>query len=407
MVLHFLYYYVLGIRDLESIIKGTKSMTYTYVNPKVALMGAGCVKEIGNHATDLGGTKALIVSGKSTHGGKLAKDMRKILEDAGLKAVIFSGADPNPTDTSAMEGADIYRKENCNIIVAVGGGSPIDCAKAIGIVVYNGGVINDYEGMGKVTKGTPPLIAVNTTAGTASEMTSFAVITDTKRRIKMAIADARITPDVAVNDPELMVSMSPALTAATGMDALTHAVEAYVSTMATPTTDAAAIKAIELISKYLRKAVAHGEDVSTRDMMAHAEYLAGVAFNNASLGYVHSMAHQLGGFYDLPHGVCNAILLPYVEMYNMHVCPERFACIAKAMGEEIEGLNLEEAADRAIDAIKKLASDIGIPSGLKELGAREEDLEILAVNAMQDICHLTNPREFSKEDILEIYRKAL
>jgi alcohol dehydrogenase len=254
----------------------------------------------------------------------LQKDIRKILEDIGLKTIIFSGADPNPTDTSVMEGADIYRKENCNIIIAVGGGSPIDCAKAIGIVVYNGGVINDYEGMGKVTKGTPTLIAVNTTAGTASEMTSFAFITDTMRHIKMAIADARITPDVAVNDPELMVSMSPALTAANGMDALTHAVEAYVSTMATPTTDAAAIKAIELISKYLRKAVAQGKDVRTRDMMAHAEYLAGVAFNNASLGYVHSMAHQLGGFYDLPHGVCNAILLPYVEMYNMHVCPERF-----------------------------------------------------------------------------------
>lgn len=172
----------------------------------------------------------------------------------------------------------------------------MDCAKAIGIVVYNGGLINDYEGVGKVTKGIPSLITVNTTAGTASEMTSFTIITDTKRHIKMAIVDPRITPDVAVNDPELMVSMPPALTAATGMDALTHAVEAYVSTMATPTTDAAAIKAIELISKYLPEAVAHGEDVRTRDMMTQAEYLAGIAFNNASLGYVHSMAHQLDQF---------------------------------------------------------------------------------------------------------------
>jgi alcohol dehydrogenase len=238
-------------------------------------------------------------------------------------------------------------------------------------------------------------------------MTSFTIITDTTRHIKMAIVDPRITPDVAVNDPELMVSMPPALTAATGMDALTHAVEAYVSTMATPTTDAAAIKAIELISKYLRKAVAHGEDVKTRDMMAHAEYLAGIAFNNASLGYVHSMAHQLGGFYNLPHGVCNAILLPYVEMYNKQVCPELFADIAKAMGEKVEGLSSEEAANRAIDAIKKLAVDIGIPSGLKELGAREEDLEILAENAMQDVCRLTNPRDLSKEDIIEIYRRAM
>jgi alcohol dehydrogenase len=382
-------------------------MTFTYLNPKVALMGAGCVKEIGGHAKDLGGTKALIVCGKSRHGEELARDVHAILEKAGLEATIFAGADPNPTDNSVMEGAEIYRKEDCNIVIAVGGGSPMDCAKAVGIIAYNGGLIKDYEGVGKVTKGIPPLITVNTTAGTASEMTSFTIITDTDRHLKMAIVDPRITPDVAVNDPELMVSMPPALTAATGMDALTHAVEAYVSTMATPTTDAAAIKAIELISKYLREAVSHGEEVRTRDMMAHAEYLAGIAFNNASLGYVHSMAHQLGGFYNLPHGVCNAILLPYVEMYNMQVVPERFADIAQAMGEKIEGLAPEEAADRAIDAIKKLASDIGIPSGLKELGAKEEDLELLAENAMKDVCRLTNPRELTKEDIIEIYKRAL
>jgi alcohol dehydrogenase len=382
-------------------------MVCTFVNPKVALMGAGCVNEISRHAKYLGGTKALIVSGKSRHGEKLAEDIGKILEDAGLKVTFFAGADPNPTDNSVMEGADFYRKENCNMIVAVGGGSPMDCAKAIGIVAYNSGRINDYEGAGKVTRGIPPLITVNTTAGTASEMTKVAIITDTKRHIKMAIVDPRITSDVAVNDPELMISMPPDLTAATGMDALTHAVEAYVSTMATPTTDAAAIKSIELISNYLRQAVAHGEVVRTRDMMAHAEYLAGIAFNNAGLGYVHSMAHQLGGFYNLPHGVCNAILLPYVEMYNKQVCPERFADIAKAMGEKMDGLSSEEAADRAIDSIKKLASDIGIPSGLKELGAREEDLEIMAENTMQDHSRLTNPRKLSKEEIIEIYRKAM
>ena len=382
-------------------------MTYTFINPKIALMGAGCVKDIGTHAKELGGTKALIVSGKSRHGQDLAEDIQKILEAAGLKTAIFAGADPNPTDTSIMDGAELYNKEMCDMIVAVGGGSPMDCAKAVGIVAKNGGDINDFEGVGKVIKGIPPLITVNTTAGTASEMTSFTIITDTTRHIKMAIVDPRITPDVAVNDPELMVSMPPSLTAATGMDALTHAVEAYVSTLATPTTDAAAIKAIELIAKYLPEAVSHGEDIKVRDMMAHAEYLAGIAFNNASLGYVHSMAHQLGGLYDLPHGVCNAILLPYVEMYNKQVLPERFADIAKVMGEKIEGLSPEDAADKAIEAIKNLAAKIGIPSGLKELGAREEDLELLAENAMQDVCRLTNPREFSKEDIIEIYKKAM
>ncbi len=382
-------------------------MIYTYLNPKIALMGAGCVKDIGKYAKELGGTKALVVSGKSSHGQDLAEDIQKILEAAGLEVAIFAGTDPNPTDTSVMDGAEVYKNEKCDVIVAVGGGSPMDCAKAIGIVVKNGGEINDFEGVGKVIMGIPPLITVNTTAGTASEMTSFTIITDTTRSIKMAIVDSRITPDVAVNDPELMVSMPPSLTAATGMDALTHAVEAYVSTMATPTTDAAAIKSIELIAKYLPEAVARGEDIKIRDMMAHAEYLAGIAFNNASLGYVHSMAHQLGGFYDLPHGVCNAILLPYVEAYNKQVVPERFADIAKAMGENIEGLSPEEAADKAIEAIKNLASKIGIPSGLRELGAREEDFKLLAENAMQDVCRLTNPRELSKEDIIEIYRRAM
>lgn len=384
-----------------------KSVIYTYLNPKIALMGAGCVKDIGKYAKELGGTKALVVSGKSSHGQDLAEDIQKILEAAGLEVAIFAGTDPNPTDTSVMDGAEVYKNEKCDVIVAVGGGSPMDCAKAIGIVVKNGGEINDFEGVGKVIMGIPPLITVNTTAGTASEMTSFTIITDTTRSIKMAIVDSRITPDVAVNDPELMVSMPPSLTAATGMDALTHAVEAYVSTMATPTTDAAAIKSIELIAKYLPEAVARGEDIKIRDMMAHAEYLAGIAFNNTSLGYVHSMAHQLGGFYDLPHGVCNAILLPYVEAYNKQVVPERFADIAKAMGENIEGLSPEEAADKAIEAIKNLASKIGIPSGLRELGAREEDFKLLAENAMQDVCRLTNPRELSKEDIIEIYRRAM
>lgn len=382
-------------------------MIYSYLNPRLALMGAGCVKEIGTQAKELGGTKALIVSGTSKHGLSLAEQMAKLLEKAGIESEIFAGADPNPTDTSVMEGAALYDKSGCDMIVAVGGGSPMDCAKGIGIVAGNSGLINEYEGIGKVAKDMPPLITVNTTAGTASEMTNFSIITDTIRHVKMAIVDARLTPSVAINDPELMLSMPPALTAATGMDALTHAVEAYVSTIATPTTDAAAIKAIELVSNYLRKAVAHGDDLNVRDMMAHAEYLAGIAFNNASLGYVHAMAHQLGGFYDLPHGVCNAILLPYVEMYNKSVCPERFSDIAKVMGEDVEGLSVEEAADKAIEAIRKLAKDVGIPSGLKELGAKEEDLEILAESAMKDICRLTNPRKFKKEEVVEIYRQAL
>jgi alcohol dehydrogenase len=191
------------------------------------------------------------------------------------------------------------------------------------------------------------------------------------------------------------------------MDALTHAVEAYVSTIATPLTDSAALKAIELISQYLRPAVANGEDIEARDKMAYAEFLAGMAFNNASLGHVHAMAHQLGGFYDLPHGVCNAILLPHVEHFNMLACPERFVDIAIAMGENVDGLSTMDAADKALEAIQRLSKDIGIPSGLKELDVKEEDLPTLADNAMKDACGLTNPRKATKEEIIQIYKNAM
>ncbi len=252
----------------------------------------------------------------------------------------------------------------------------------------NGGVINDYEGVDKSTKKMPTFIAVNTTAGTASEMTRFCIITDTKRHIKMAIVDWRTTPDVAVNDPELMMGMPPSLTAATGMDALTHAVEAYVSTIATPITDACAIKAIELVSQNLRAAVAYGKDMAARDKMAYAEYLAGMAFNNASLGYVHAMAHQLGGFYNLPHGVCNAILLPHVCKFNLIAKVDRFA-------------------DIAIEAIQQLSADVGIPSGLTELGVKEKDLQTMAENAQKDACSFTNPRSATLQDIINIYKAAL
>jgi alcohol dehydrogenase len=289
----------------------------------------------------------------------------------------------------------------------LGGGSSHDCAKGVGIVATNGGKIHDYEGMDKSTKAMPPFIAVNTTAGTASEMTRFCIITDTSRKVKMAIVDWRVTPNVAINDPLLMAGMPPGLTAATGMDALTHAIEAYVSTIATPVTDACALKAITLIATNLRAAVANGSDMTARDNMAYAEYLAGMAFNNASLGHVHAMAHQLGGFYDLPHGVCNAILLPHVERFNMIAKVSRFVDIAIAMGEPVDGLSDRAAAEVALEAIKTLSADVGIPTGLAQLGVKEEDLRIMAENAQKDACGLTNPRCPKLEDVIQIYRWAL
>ena len=380
---------------------------YGYFIPTVNLMGPGAVSEVGKQAKIIGGTKALVVAGKVVVKTGIAEKVIKLLNEAGIKTVLYDGYRPNPTVKNVHDGVDLYKREQCDIIVAVGGGSPIDCAKGIGLVATNGGSIKDYEGLDKSEKPMPPFIAVNTTAGTASEMTRFTIITDTDRHVKMAIVDWHVTPTVSINDPELMVSMPASLTAATGMDALTHAVEAYVSTIATPVTDSAAIKAIQLISQYLRPAVANGKNMVARDKMAYAEFMAGMAFNNASLGNVHAMAHQLGGFYDLPHGVCNAILLPHVESFNMIACPERLADIALAMGENIEGLSVIEAADLAIESIKRLSKDIGIPSGLKELGVKEEDLPTLADNALKDACGITNPRIATKDDIIQIYKNAM
>lgn len=380
---------------------------YGFFMPTINLMGSGSAKKVGEQMKTLGGKKALIVTDAYLAKSGMADTIKGYIEEAGLEAVIWGGAEPNPTDKNVHDGLDILQENGCDIIVSFGGGSAHDCAKGIGIVAGNGGNIRDYEGVDKSTKPMVPLIAVNTTAGTASEMTRFCIITDTERHVKMAIVDWRCTPNVAINDPVLMVGMPPSLTAATGMDALTHAVEAYVSTAATPVTDSAALKAIELIAKWLRPAVANGQNMEARDKMAYAEFLAGMAFNNASLGYVHAMAHQLGGFYNLPHGVCNAILLPHICQFNLIANPERFADIAVALGENVEGLSEIEAANQAIEAINKLSTDIGIPANLTELGVKEEDIEIMATNAMKDACSLTNPRIATLQQVMNIYKNAL
>jgi alcohol dehydrogenase len=324
-----------------------------------------------------------------------------------VKAVVFDGAEPNPTDTNVRDGLKAYVDNRCDAIVSLGGGSAHDCAKGIGMVATNGGSIRDYEGIDKSKKPMPPFVAINTTAGTASEMTRFCIITNTSTHVKMAIVDWRCTPNVAINDPVLMVGKPPALTAATGMDALTHAVEAYVSIAATPITDACAIKAIELIAENLQPAVANGANLEARDKMAYAEFLAGMAFNNASLGYVHAMAHQLGGLYNLPHGVCNAILLPAVCDFNLIAAAKRLGDVAVALGENIDGLPPVDAAAKGIAAIRKLSKAIGIPAGLKELGVKESDLPTMAENAKKDACQLTNPRTATLQQVVEIFKAAM
>ena len=383
------------------------NQVYSYFMPTVNLMGPGALKEVGPQAKGLGATKALIVTDVGIRQLGLADEVKGLLEEAGVPAVIFDGAQPNPTDLNVEAGLKVLNDEKCDIIISLGGGSSHDCAKGIGIVAGNGGSIRDYAGINMSTKPMTPLIAINTTAGTASEMTRFCIITNTDTKVKMAIVDWRCTASVSINDPLTMVKKPAALTAATGMDALTHAVEAYVSTIATPVTDSAALMAIKLISENLRNAVANGDNFEARNNMAYAQFLAGMAFNNASLGYVHAMAHQLGGFYDLPHGVCNAILLPHVERFNLISNPKRLAEIAVAMGEKVDGLSTRDAAEVALNAIVKLSKDIGIPSGLTELGVKEQDLRIMAENAMKDACSFTNPRKAKLDDVIQIFKNAL
>lgn len=381
-------------------------MSTYYFLPTRNVFGEGAVQEAGDLVKSLGAKKCLIVTDRYLGQIGMADRVQGILKKAGIGACIFAGAEPNPTDKNVEAGARFYQENECNSIISLGGGSSHDCAKGIGLVAANGGQIADFEGVDKSSKPMIPLMAINTTAGTASEITRFCIITDTSRKVKMAIVDWRVTPQIAINDPELMKGMPPSLTASTGMDALTHAIEAYVSTDANPLTDAAAIMAIKMISHYLPKAVANGNYMKARDKMAYAQYLAGIAFNNASLGYVHAMAHQLGGFYNLPHGVCNAILLPYVESYNLIGNMNRFRDVAQAMGVQVEGISVTCTAEKAIEAIKKLSRQLEIPTDLKQLGVREEDFGIMADNAKKDVCQLTNPRTATREQVIEIYRQA-
>lgn len=380
-------------------------LTY-YFLPTRNVFGEGAVQEAGNLGKSLGMKKVMLVTDAFLGSSGMADKVKKIYEEAGIECEVFAKAEPNPTDKNVEEGIEFYKEHACDSIVSLGGGSAHDAAKGIGLLAANGGKISDYEGLDMSTNDMVPLMAINTTAGTASEITRFAIITDTSRKVKMAIVDWRVTPHISINDPELMVGMPPSLTAATGMDALTHAVEAYVSTAANPLTDSAAIKAIEMIAQYLPKAVANGDDMEARDKMAYAQYLAGVAFNNASLGYVHAMAHQLGGFYNLPHGVCNAILLPHVEQFNLIGNIDRFGDIAVALGLNIEGLSALEAAQVAIDELYALGQLIGIPSNLQELDVKEKDFETMAKNAQLDVCQATNPRKATLEQVIEIFQSA-
>ncbi len=382
---------------------------YDFFMPNVNFFGQGSVTVTGERCKILGAKKALIVTDdflKNIEGGPVSKVISSLVE-SGIEYAFFTGVEPNPKDTNVEDGLKAYQAEKCDLILTVGGGSAHDCGKGIGIAAtHEGDIYENYAGIEKLSKALPPIVCINTTAGTASEVTRHCVLTNTRKNIKFVVVSWRNTPLVSINDPELMVGKPPALTAATGMDALTHAVESYVSLGANPVTDAHAIQAIKLISNNLRQAVAYGNNIEARENMANASLLAGMAFNNAGLGYVHAMAHQLGGLYDLPHGVANAVLLPHVEKFNMISNPQKFADIAQFLGENIEGLSVRAAADKAIEAITTLSQDVNIPTSLRELGVKEEDFELMAKLALEDGNALSNPIQGTVQDIISIFKMA-
>lgn len=377
-------------------------MATQFFMPIQNILGKNALAESMAAIAALGLKKALIVTDGGLSKMGVADQVGQELKKHGVEYEVFDGVNPNPTVSNVNDGLAKLKAAGADCVVSLGGGSSHDCAKAVALVATNGGKIEDYEGLDKSKKPQLPLIAINTTAGTASEMTRFTIITDETRHVKMAIVDKNVTALLSVNDPSLMEGMPASLTAATGMDALTHAVEAYVSTAASPVTDACAVKAIELIAKYLPVAVKEPKNSEAREQMAYAQFLAGMAFNNASLGYVHAMAHQLGGFYDLPHGVCNALLLPHVERFNQRAAKERLDEVGAILGAN----NADLAGLEVIDAITKLAGIVGIPKTLKELGVKEEDFGVLADNALKDVCGFTNPVQANKDEIIAIFRAA-
>ena len=369
--------------------------------------GSGAIKEIVNEVKGRNLKKAFVCSDPDLIKFNVTTKVTNILEESNLEYEIYSNIKPNPTIENVQNGVNAYKKSNADYIIAIGGGSSIDTAKAIGIIINNPEFedVRSLEGVAPTKNKCVPIIAVPTTAGTAAEVTINYVITDAEKNRKFVCVDTNDIPVVAIVDPDMMESMPKGLTAATGMDALTRAIEGLITRGAWEMSDMFHIKAIELISKHLRGAVENTKE--GREGMALGQYIAGMGFSNVGLGIVHSMAHPLGALYDTPHGVANAIILPTVMEYNAEVTGDKYKYIAKAMGvENVENMSVEEYRKAAIDAVKKLSSDIGIPSNLKDI-VKVEDIDFLAQSAYDDACRPGNPKETSVEDIDNLYKSLL
>jgi lactaldehyde reductase len=382
-------------------------MAYRFILNETSYHGHGAVNEIVAEVKSRGFKKALIVTDADLMKFGVVKKVTDILDRNDFAYEIFDKVKANPSVAVVQAGVDAFKKAGADYMIAIGGGSPQDTAKGIGIIINNPEFsdVVSLEGVAPTKNKSVPVIAIATTAGTAAETTINYVITDEEKRRKFVCVDPHDIPVVAIVDPDMMSSMPKGLTAATGMDALTHAIEGYTTLAAWELADTLNLKAIELIAKNLRKAVANDPD--GREGMALGQYVTGMAFSNVGLGVVHGMAHPLSAFYDTPHGVANAVLLPYVMAFNAPYTGEKFREIARAMGVKgVDEMSEEEYRKAAIDAVKQLSKDVGIPQTLKEIGVKEEDLDALSDAAMADVCTGGNPRPCKKELVLEVYKTA-
>lgn len=380
-----------------------------FIMPAQMIIGSGAVDQVGAQCAKRGWKKALIVTDQIMQKLGIVSQVEQNLAHHGINSVVYAGVNTEPVVEYVQEGLTTFREDGCDFVLAVGGGSPIDTAKAVAVLVTNPGSIEQYKGIGKIGVPGVPLVAIPTTAGTGSEATIYTVITDQKTDVKMLIGSPYLMPTIAIVDPMLTISSPPSVTAATGVDALVHAIEAYVSVKRQPMTDVLCLSAIELIAGNIRQAWANGNNIEAREKMMLGATQAGIAFSNSSVALVHGMSRPIGAYFHIAHGVSNAALLAVVTEFSLVGDPQRYADIARAMGEPTEGLSLMEAADRAVIAIRRLVRDIKIPS-LRQLGVERERLMELAP-AMADAAidsgsPANNPRKPTKQEIIELYARA-
>ncbi|MDO9508742.1 MAG: iron-containing alcohol dehydrogenase [Thermovirgaceae bacterium] len=375
---------------------------FSFELPTRIEFGAGVSSSVADVLKEMGKQRPLVVTDAGLMDAGIFDRVREHLERGGIRFEVFSSVEPNPKDVNVMEGASAAKEFGADCLIAIGGGSPIDCAKGIGIIATHGGKIRDYEGRNAVRSDTLPMIAIPTTSGTGSEVTFSSVITDTAERFKFSIRHPRLAARVALCDPELTASMPPMLTAATGMDALVHAIEGFTAVPAEPIADACALHAIEIIVNFLPRAVRSGEDMEARAGMLIGSVLAGISFSHSDVAAIHCIAEALGGMYDAPHGMCNAVALAPVMEFNMPYCVERYSRVAAAMGHSFK--TAEEGAEKAVEHVAKLTREVGLPS-FRLLGVREEDMEIIAENSAKNGSNSSNPRPMGKKEYLELLRK--